>query len=95
MPWYFNFDNALGLAFHEYTLPGKPDSHGCIRLLQRDAKWLYEWGEAAADCVSDGAAGRGTTVLILGRYNYGAQPPLHSYDWWKTRIPLSALLLDR
>jgi len=64
MPWYFNFDNAPGLAFHEYTLPGKPDSHGCLRLLQRDAKWLYEWGEAAADCVPDGKTGQGTTVLI-------------------------------
>src|SRR3982751_2991278 len=62
MAWHFNFENALGLAFHEYTLPAKPDSHGCIRLLQRDAKWLYEWGEAAADCVPDGVTGEGTTV---------------------------------
>jgi len=95
MPWYFNFDNALGLAFHEYTLPGKPDSHGCIRLLQRDAKWFYEWGEAAADCVPDGATGKGTTVLILGSYKYNAQPPWHSDDWWKTRLSLPDLLLHR
>lgn len=91
MPWYFNFDNSLGLAFHEYALPGKPDSHGCIRLLRRDAKWLYEWGEAAGHCDPGTAPGQGTSVLISGSYNYHAQAPWQSDDWWKTKIVLPAL----
>jgi len=44
MEWYFNFGNQEGLAFHAYALPGYPASHGCIRLLERDAQWLFEWG---------------------------------------------------
>ena len=46
MRWYFNFGNREGLAFHAYSLPGYPASHGCIRLLERDAQWLFEWGQA-------------------------------------------------
>ena len=45
MRWYLNFGNREGLAFHAYALPGYPASHGCIRLLERDAQWLYEWGQ--------------------------------------------------
>lgn len=40
MRWYFNFGSREGLAFHAYSLPGSPASHGCIRLLDRDAQWL-------------------------------------------------------
>ena len=72
MRWYFNYDNSPGLAFHEYVLPGKPESHGCVRLLQRDAKWLYKWGQGVASCEPDEMPGQGTTVSIVGSYNYGA-----------------------
>ena len=33
MPWYFNLHSSMGIAFHQYALPGKPSSYGCIRLL--------------------------------------------------------------
>lgn len=42
--WYFNFENNEGRAFHAYEMPGYPASHSCIRLLPRDAEWLYHWG---------------------------------------------------
>jgi hypothetical protein len=45
MPWYFNFANDRGLALHLYSLPGRPASHGCVRMLAMDAKWLYRWGD--------------------------------------------------
>jgi hypothetical protein len=89
MRWYFNFDNFLGLAYHEYVLPGKPESHGCVRLLQRDAKWLYEWGQGAASCKPDEVSGQGTTVLIVGSYDYRAPPPWYSDDWWTSEVTLS------
>src|SRR5690348_9763362 len=44
--WYFNFHNTRGLAFHEFDLPGVPMSHACVRLLARDAEWIYSWGES-------------------------------------------------
>ena len=43
MQWYFNFASGRGLALHQYALPGKPASHGCVRMLAEDAKWLYQW----------------------------------------------------
>ncbi len=45
LKWYFNFINSRGVSFHEFDLPGHPASHACVRLLTRDAMWLYEWGE--------------------------------------------------
>jgi len=81
MRWYYNFDNMRGLSFHEYILPGRPASHGCVRLLARDAKWLYEWGEPW-QVEDDGKAvvTSGTPVLIVGRYDFDAPPPWQSLD---------------
>lgn len=74
MPWTFNFESFLGLAFHEYALPGRPASHSCVRLLERDARWLFEWGEPWTE--SEGAIlETGTPVFIVGQYNFDAPPP--------------------
>jgi hypothetical protein len=71
LPWYFNFQNKRGHSFHTYELPGRPASHGCIRLLDRDASWIYNWGEQW----ELGPRGweiraQGTPVLIVGEYNH-------------------------
>ena len=75
LPWSFNFHNERGHSFHEYELPGKPASHGCIRMLGRDARWLFEWGEEW----SLGPRGwtveqQGTRVLIVGEYDHDQEP---------------------
>lgn len=89
MPWYFNFDAKRGLAFHQYRLPGLPASHGCIRLLERDAKWLYEWGEGwKRDERGRRVADSGTPVLILGQYDFDAPPPWRSLDWLAEGVKL-------
>lgn len=81
MPWSFNFENRVGLAFHEQDLPGRPASHGCIRLLGGDARWLFEWADT---WTLDGDGTRvlklGTPVLILGEYDFAAPPPWQSPD---------------
>jgi hypothetical protein len=76
MEWYFNFHNVRGLAFHQYSLPGRPASHGCIRLLERDAMWLYEWGESWI-VSEDGAEvqARGTPVHVIGEYDHASAQP--------------------
>jgi len=32
-----------GFFFHEQSLPGYPVSHGCIRLLRKDAEKIFNW----------------------------------------------------
>jgi lipoprotein-anchoring transpeptidase ErfK/SrfK len=74
MPWYFNIRNEQGVAFHAYALPGRPASHGCIRLLERDAVWLFSWGEEWR-LEKGRVRAPGTPVLIVGRYDFDAPPP--------------------
>jgi hypothetical protein len=89
MRWYFNFDNRDGLAFHAYSLPGYPASHGCIRLLERDARWLFDWGRGwKTDGTGTGVAEAGTPVLIVGHYDFDALPPWRSLSWLAHRVTL-------
>lgn len=76
LPWYFNFDNKSGRSFHQYELPGLPASHGCIRLLQRDAQWLHSWGEQwTLDERGWQIDDYGTPVVIVGEFPHDETPP--------------------
>ncbi len=46
LKWNFNIENKLGVGFHEYELPGYPASHSCLRLLEKDAKFLIRLGRS-------------------------------------------------
>lgn len=91
LPWYFNFHNARGVSFHQFDLPGYPASHACVRLLARDAQWLYDWGE---EWTLDGSkrlvVTPGTPVLIVGDYNHGAPAPWLDMTALATRVVLAA-----
>ena len=88
MPWYFNFHTRRGLAFHQLDLPGRPASHACVRLLQRDAKWLYGWGEGTTLDERRRAVAPGTPVLIVGKHDFGAPPPWLSLEWLARGVEL-------
>jgi hypothetical protein len=89
MPWYFNFHNTRGLSFHAYDLPGYAASHACVRLLTRDARWLYEWGESwELDASGQQVLEKGTPVLIVGEYNHGEPPPWLSASYWDRPVLL-------
>jgi hypothetical protein len=89
MRWYFNFGNRDGLAFHAYALPGSPASHGCIRLLERDAQWLYEWGEPwTLDSTGTRVLQAGTPVFVVGRFDFDAAPPWRSPAWLTRTVEL-------
>ncbi|MGZ3595619.1 MAG: L,D-transpeptidase [Syntrophales bacterium] len=82
MHWYFGFDNKHGLSLHQYELPGYPASHECLRLLEADAKWLYDWGEEwQLDAKGWNVIEQGTPLLVYGRYDHGSQPPWRSVEW--------------
>jgi hypothetical protein len=93
LEWYFNFVNARGISFHLFDLPGYPASHACVRLLLRDAQWLYGWGEQWT--LADGGrtvATPGTPVLILGTYAFGDPPGWVSLETLAVPIALPAAL---
>ena len=82
MRWYFNIENRRGISLHAYELPGYPASHACVRFLDRDAKWLYDWGEEwQLDASGRTVLRNGTPVLIAGEYNFAAPPPWRSPEW--------------
>jgi len=44
MPYAVNFSTA-GYFLHQQSLPGRPASHGCVRLLKKDAQEIYSWSK--------------------------------------------------
>ena len=93
LEWYFNFVNARGVSFHLFDLPGYPASHACVRLLLRDAQWIYGWGEQwKLDETRRHVVTPGTPVLILGPYPFGAPPAWLSLDALSTPLVLPAAL---
>ena len=89
LPWYFNFINKRGISFHEFDLPGYPASHSCLRLLRRDAMWLFAWGEEwKLDSKGWNILEHGTPILILGQYGFNQPPPWLSPSSWADKITL-------
>ncbi|HET9251443.1 MAG TPA: L,D-transpeptidase [Candidatus Eisenbacteria bacterium] len=72
MPWTVNIDDRVGTALHQYSLPGRPASHCCIRLLESDARWIYDWIRTSAP------GRRGTPVVLFGEYRFELPPPWRS-----------------
>lgn len=75
MHWVFNFHDARGIHIHQYAMPtGGPTSHGCVRLVDADAKWIYDWADPWKTTQGYmGPSSRrgklldpGTMVLVLG-----------------------------
>jgi hypothetical protein len=74
MYWVFNFHLERGIHIHQYEMPtGGPISRGCVRLIDDDAEWIYNWGTPwtttnGHDFASIGARliRQGTTVLVIG-----------------------------
>lgn len=95
MHWYFNFSNTAGLALHEYTLPGRPASHGCVRLLAPDAKWLYRWGEGwQLDADTKELIRPGTLVVLVGKYRFRAPQPWLNPKWWDSGVSVDRLPME-
>jgi hypothetical protein len=93
MRWVFNFVASRGIHVHQYSMPtGGPTSHGCVRLVDADAKWIYDWAEAWE--TTKGFIGPasmrgqlldpGTMVLVLGEEPAGDPEPFA----YKERYPV-------
>lgn len=73
--WNFNIQNEQGVGWHQYELPGYPASHSCLRLLESDARWMYDWAEEWILKDAKTIAAKGTPVIVFGSYNFEGRSP--------------------
>lgn len=76
LPYNFNIHNSLGIGWHQFDLPGFPASHSCLRLLEDDAIYLYNWADQW-NLTEDGSKikSNGTPVIVFGDYHWGGKKP--------------------
>ncbi|MFB6280067.1 MAG: L,D-transpeptidase [Salinibacter sp.] len=93
MRWVFNFHASRGIHIHQYSMPtGGPTSHGCVRLLDADARWIYDWADpwktTRGHMGPSSARGRlldpGTMVLVVGDEPEGRPQPFE----YKAQYPV-------
>ena len=73
--WNFNIENKLGIGFHQYALPGYPASHSCLRLQEKDARFLYNWADQWVLDGKETVKLKGTAVIVFGTYDFDAAKP--------------------
>lgn len=73
--WNFNVENLEGVGWHQYSLPGYPASHACMRLQEKDARYLYGWADQWILTDNDSVLVKGTPVIIFGTYDFDAPKP--------------------
>ncbi|WP_026976859.1 L,D-transpeptidase [Flavobacterium tegetincola] len=75
LKWNFNVENLEGVGWHEYSLPGYPASHSCMRLQEKDAKILYDWADQWVLADAETVKVKGTPTVIFGSYDFEAPKP--------------------
>lgn len=86
MPYYFNFMNYYGVGIHEYSLPGYPASHACVRAYREDAQFIYDWAQQwELDKSGQKIIKNGTPFMVFGEYDY--KDP---YPWLKLAVDNTA-----
>ncbi len=71
--WNFNIHNTGGIGFHQYAMPGYPASHSCLRLLDADAQYLYNWADQWVLADKNTVKVKGNPVIVYGDYNFGVK----------------------
>ncbi len=101
MYWVMNIHETRGIHLHQYALPmGGPASHGCVRLSDPDARWLYAWTDTwektGGEHISSVGATiheQGTMVLVIGHDIVGQPNPFVFRDEYpvirRVRLPAS------
>ena len=76
LPYYFNFMNFEGVGTHEYSMPGYPASHACVRLRKEDAAYIYNWAEQwTLDDTGQKVLKNGTPFMVFGDYDFDGPVP--------------------
>ncbi len=75
LKWNFNIQNKGGIGWHQYSMPGYPASHSCLRLQEADAKYLYNWADKWILENKNEVLVKGTPVIVFGSYDFSAPKP--------------------
>lgn len=75
LKWNFNIQNKAGVGFHQYAMPGYPASHSCLRLMEDDAKYLFNWADQWVLASKEHVLAKGTPVVVFGNYPFGSRKP--------------------
>jgi hypothetical protein len=75
LKWNFNIHNKEGVGWHQYAMPGYPASHSCLRMLEEDAKTMYEWADQWIVKGTNTLLAQGTPVIVFGSYPFGSRKP--------------------
>lgn len=74
--WNVNIANFDGIGWHQYSMPGYPASHSCLRMLEEDAKWMYGWVDTwVLNKGGQSTRAKGTPVIVYGDYPWGKRRP--------------------
>lgn len=74
MPWAVNISDN-GVFIHQQSLPGKPASHGCVRLLKEDAQKIYNWIKKNDPVIIS------NNSSLMGLFFYKENPPITQMDF--------------
>lgn len=75
LKWNFNIANKEGVGWHQYSMPGYPASHSCLRMLAEQAQWMYGWAEQWIVQGTSTVLAQGTPVIVYGAYPFGTRRP--------------------
>lgn len=75
LKWNFNIANKAGIGWHQYSLPGYPASHSCLRLGEADAKFMYNWADKWVLENKSTVKVKGTPVVVFGIYDFKGPKP--------------------
>ena len=84
MYWVFNFHLERGIHTHQYAMPtGGPTSHGCVRMVDADAEFIYNWADgwttSSRGTGFNTSYGKvikpGTTVIVVGEDPLAGETP--------------------
>lgn len=95
MRWVMNIQQSRGIHMHQYAMPqGAPEGHGCIRMVEADAKWLWDWSDPWTTTAGRGVnAGRrtapGTPVVVIGETPGAAPERFGIWDGVPVRISVA------
>jgi hypothetical protein len=94
LKWNVNIENKEGIGWHHYAMPGIPASHSCMRLLEDDALYLYDWVDEWIMEDDETVLVKGTPTVVYGKYNFDGPKPWYSLSQNSKALDIDPDLLN-